>query len=306
MFKLLIKNSPKTIAHFETFKNKFHDIEIIFDEINIKTIENVDGVLTWTLSEEEVKSAKKLKVIFAPLTGLNGFPEKLLEDRNIRIYNTHAKSKYIAERGFALLLATMGKVHKTDKIFRNTNMWANRSYDEFWYSLYDKKVAFYGFGHIGNAFFKLIQPFNPTVNTLKRYEGRCDAHNFYEDLETLAENSDILFVSTPLNQETKNSINLNILKKLNGFVINVGRGAIINEEDFYISLKESYIKGAGSDVWYNYPKDNSPTPPSKFPFNELDNIVMSPHTAWSTFENPDIQILDTISNIRKYLDSITK
>ncbi len=303
MFRLLINKNKKTEEFFKNNPLYIENVEIIIDEITSENIKTADGVLAWTLSEEQLQNAKKLKVIFAPLTGLNGFPENTINERNIKIFNTHAKSKYIAEHAFALLLATMGKISKTDKIFKETHKWANRSYDDFWTSLYNKKVAFYGFGHIGKDFHSLIKPFNPTVHTLKRYEGRCDAHKFFDTLEELAENSDIMIVSTPLNEHTFESIDLNVLKKLGGFIVNVGRGSIIKEEDFYIALSENYIKGAGSDVWYNYPTDKTPLQPSNYPFHELDTIVMSPHTAWSTLEDKDIQFIDTVKNIKQYFKS---
>ncbi len=301
MFKLLVKETPITKKLVVELKEKYEGIEVILGEINIDTIKDVNGVMCWTLSEEEVNCAKNLEVVFAPLTGLNGYPEQLLQKRNIPIINTHAKAKYIAERGFSLLLTTMGKINKTDRIFKTTYQWANRGYDELWHSLYNKKIAFYGFGHIGKSFYDLVQPFNPTINTLERYKGRCKAHNYYENLLELCKNSDILFISTSLNDETRNSVTLEHLKSLGGFVVNVARGAIINEEDFYIALKENYLLGAASDVWYNYPTDNSPLKPSSFPFWELDNIVMSPHTAWSTHEDKFVQLEDTFSNIEIYL-----
>ncbi len=301
MFKLLVTDSAKTRELANEYLQISNDIEVIFDNVTTETIKDVDGVVAWRLTEEQVNSAKNLKVIFAPLTGLNGFPEKLVKERNIEVINTHAKAKYIAEHGFSILLTAMGKINKTDQIFKTTHKWANRSYDELWTSMYNKKIGFYGFGHIGKAFCNLVQPFNPTINTLSRYKGRCNAHNFYDNLLDLATNSDILVISAPLTKETENSVNLEVLKALGGFIVNVGRGSIINEEDFYIALKDNHIKGAASDVWYNYPSDKNPLPPSNFPFWELDNIVMSPHTAWSTYEDPNINMEDTINNIKIYL-----
>ncbi len=302
MFKLLITDTPTTKQFTTEFMSIDENIEVVFDDITTETIKDVDGIVAWKLTEEQVQIAKNLKVIFAPLTGLNGFPEKLLKKRNIKIINTHAKSKYIAEHGFSILLTAMGKINKTDQIFKTTHKWANRSYDELWTSMYNKKIGFYGYGHIGKAFYNLVQPFNPTINTLSRYKGRCNANNFYDNLLDLAKNSDILVISTPLTNETKNSVNLEVLKALGGFVVNVGRGAIIKEDDFYTALKNNYIKGAASDVWYNYPSDKNPLPPATYPFWELDNIVMSPHTSWSTYEDPNVNIEDTINNIKKYLN----
>ncbi len=62
--------------------------------------------------------------------------------------------------------------------------------------------------------------------------------------------------------------------------MNVGRGAIVDEGALYQALKNGQLAAAGIDVWYNYPKDEASqanTPPSQYPFGELDNVVLSPH-----------------------------
>ena len=66
-------------------------------------------------------------------------------------------------------------------------------------------------------------------------------------------------------------------------IINVARGSIINEEALYQACKEREIGGAVIDAWYQYPeKISNRTPPSNFNFNELDNVIMSPHaSAWT-------------------------
>ena len=71
-------------------------------------------------------------------------------------------------------------------------------------------------------------------------------------------------------------------------IVNVGRGKTINEEQVYLNFRNRRIKGAAIDVWYNYPKKRGekqePVPCylSKYPFQELDNIIKSAHLAWQT------------------------
>ena len=66
--------------------------------------------------------------------------------------------------------------------------------------------------------------------------------------------------------------------------MNVGRGPTIDEQSLYAALKDRRIAGAVIDTWYNYPSPNHPdTLPSKFPFHELPNVVMTPHmSGWTT------------------------
>jgi phosphoglycerate dehydrogenase-like enzyme len=71
-------------------------------------------------------------------------------------------------------------------------------------------------------------------------------------------------------------------------LVNVGRGPIVDEAALYHALHEGTLHAAGLDVWYNYPADEasrSHTPPSAYPFHELDNVVMSPHRAGGSDES---------------------
>jgi phosphoglycerate dehydrogenase-like enzyme len=63
-------------------------------------------------------------------------------------------------------------------------------------------------------------------------------------------------------------------------LVNVGRGAIVDEAALYQALKSGQLAAVGLDVWYNYPPaetEQANTPPSQFPFHEFDNAVLSPH-----------------------------
>ena len=64
-------------------------------------------------------------------------------------------------------------------------------------------------------------------------------------------------------------------------LVNVSRGKIVAEEALYKELKSGRIR-AGLDVWYNYPdtvESRTNTPPSRFPFHELPNVIMTAHLA---------------------------
>jgi phosphoglycerate dehydrogenase-like enzyme len=90
------------------------------------------------------------------------------------------------------------------------------------------------------------------------------------------------------------------------FLVNIARGAIINEEALYNALKNNVIAGAALDVWYNYhPEvDNDkkyPYDSEKFPFHELDNVILSPHRAASPHD--DLKRWDeVIENISRFAE----
>jgi phosphoglycerate dehydrogenase-like enzyme len=72
--------------------------------------------------------------------------------------------------------------------------------------------------------------------------------------------------------------------RASAMILNVGRGPTIDERSLYEALKDRRIAGAVIDTWYCYPpSDHASILPSKFPFHELPNIVMTPHmSGWTT------------------------
>ena len=159
-------------------------------------------------------------------------------------------------------------------------------------------------GHIAQHLIQLLRPFNPTIVGLERDRRKELADTYVADLNALAQESDILFVCVPLSQETMGSIDRGILSKMQGkFIVNVGRGEVIDEEALYWALSSKILAGAGIDVWYRYPEVNSmePTFPSRFPIHELPNVVMSPHAASHAIEFKDGYYQDTFDQLEIFL-----
>ena len=96
--------------------------------------------------------------------------------------------------------------------------------------------------------------------------------------------ADVVVCTLPLTPGTEGLIGAEELAamKPTAILVNVGRGGVIAEEPLYRALAEGRLFGAGLDVWYVYPgsdEERRSTLPSRFPFHELDNVVMTPHSA---------------------------
>ena len=88
---------------------------------------------------------------------------------------------------------------------------------------------------------------------------------------------------TPATEKLIGEQEISLLPK-DAILVNVARGKVVDECALYRALERGQIR-AGLDVWYNYPKDEESqvsTPPSQFPFAELNNVVMTPHLAGHT------------------------
>jgi phosphoglycerate dehydrogenase-like enzyme len=107
-----------------------------------------------------------------------------------------------------------------------------------------------------------------------------------DELDTVIGQSDFLFVSVPLTKSTKGLIGKRELQMMKGkYLINVSRGEVVDEESLYLALKSGLLKGAGIDAWYVYPREGTFAFPSRYPFHELSNVIMTPHSAGYTFES---------------------
>lgn len=283
-----------------SLSSDFKNLEIDFlDEKDRKDYSETDVFLGVSMTKDELEKADKLKQIFVPYTGLNDFPQAELSQRKINIEGTHVKAKYVAEKALSLLLATMGKVISYDSGMREGS-WSleNRSR---WESLFDRKIGLVGVGHIGQEFIELARGFTTNFSTIDRGKKIDNISNYYPSFKELAKNTEVLVVSLPLNSTTKNIIDREVLENFEGYVINVGRGNVIEEESFYELLKSGKIKGAGIDVWYNYPSSGNTCNPSKYPFHELSNVVMSPHIGAENKEDEWSYFNDAFKKLRKYI-----
>lgn len=86
--------------------------------------------------------------------------------------------------------------------------------------------------------------------------------------------------------------------KSSAYIVNVGRGPVLNEDALYHALKTRQIAGAGLDVWYNYPAPGQNLRPSRQPFHELDNVIMTPHKP--TIETMSYRWKEIAANLNRF------
>ena len=262
-----------------------NDKESIFKEIDI--------VIGGRLSEEQLEKAKKLKMQQIFGTGVNSHNLKHFKENGILFCNSHAHSIVIAEYGFSMLLSASKKLHTSDKLLRQGNWDPQRGTSV---TLLDKTILFLGYGEIAKHVKNFCTPFNMKYLAIKRTK-ECEDQDIEvflpDDKEIALQQADFIFNSLPLTTKTMDFLDEDSFKimKPNAIIVNVGRGGTINDKALYGALKNNRISGAAIDVWYNYPERRSggqpgESPevclPSDYPFQELDNIIMTAHRAWVT------------------------
>jgi phosphoglycerate dehydrogenase-like enzyme len=103
-----------------------------------------------------------------------------------------------------------------------------------------------------------------------------------DELDRLLDAADVAVVCVPVGERTRGLVGARELALLgpDSYLVNVARGRVVDEEALYDALRERRIAGAALDVWWTYPAEGSVrSAPSRFPFHELDNVVMTPHVS---------------------------
>ncbi|MCL7044834.1 hypothetical protein MKW94_012093 [Papaver nudicaule] len=143
-----------------------------------------------------------------------------------------------------------------------------------------KRVGILGLGSIGSEVAKRLEAFGCIISYNSRNKKPSVPFPYYSNVIDLASNSDALIVCCELNKETFHIVSKDVMAALgtNGIVINVGRGALVDEKELVRCLVQGEIGGAGLDVF-----ENEPNVPKEL--LELDNVVLSPHKAVITSES---------------------
>lgn len=245
-----------------------------------------------------------LKGVIIPYTGHDQIEIETMRQHNLKLFNVTGHSRFVAERALQLLHAITGKVVAYHNRLAKGD-WSGRTTanDRIpWDSLFERRIGLFGYGRIGQWIATLLKPYAPALCVIdrgKRYEGV----ETVPDLHALAELSEIMIISTPLTPETEGVFNRAIFEKLGAaYLINVGRGKIVDETALYEALASKKLQGYASDVWFNYPKDEQPTYPTNTPIHTFDNVVMTPHSGGHTTTSFSVMVAEIIGHLEALLE----
>ena len=286
--------------------NSSYEFEI-FDEINEdlkQKIVDCDAISIRTakLPNEIISSAKKLQVISRHGVGYDNIDLKSTKEIGATLTITAtANAVAVAEHVMFMLLniskrkdmydqsVKLGKFNDRNKLPKTIELWG-------------KNILIAGFGRIGQALIKRCLGFEMNVFVYDPYINDEKIKSLggkkVNDLKEAVKEMDAISLHMPLNDETKNIVNYDLLRsmKTNCIVVNAARGGIINEVDLDKALRENLIFGAGLDVFETEP------PKSDNPLLKNDKVFLSPHTAAFTEECMIRMGKETIQNIIDFFE----
>lgn len=241
----------------------------------LEEVRDADALVALDMPGEVREAARRLKVMLYPGAGYpemspGGLPAGCL------LSNVYEHEGPIAEYVLMTMLVHATRLLRHLGSFRE-GAWegSGRVGGEPHEELAGRTVGFFGFGHIGQAVAARGEAFGMHIEAVTRSRG---------SLDDMLPRCDYLVIAAPLTPETRGRIGVAELALLprHAFLINVARAEIVCEDALYAALASRSIAGAALDVWYEYPSNGERGRGSRLPFQELTNVICTPHySAWT-------------------------
>lgn len=265
-----------------------YDRSLSYDEL-LKQVKGRDAILTMLSDKVDANviqeaAATNLKAIANYAVGYDNIDVKTATAKGIVVTNTPGVlTDSTADMAWALLFSITRRIVEGDTLTRAGKFTGWAPMLLLGGDIMGKTLGIIGAGRIGTAMalhslgwkMKVLYTTQSKRNIL--LEENLGARRV--DLETLLKESDFISIHAPLSEKTRHMISTRELSmmKRTAYVINTGRGAIIDEAALINALKKKQIAGAGLDVYEEEPK-------LKPGLAELDNVVLAPHLGSATVE----------------------
>ncbi|EIT86282.1 NAD-binding D-isomer specific 2-hydroxyacid dehydrogenase protein [Fictibacillus macauensis ZFHKF-1] len=240
-----------------------------------------------------------LRWIQAWSAGVNSLPLATLQQRHTILTNAVGVHAYpISETIFALMLG----------LTRNLHTYVSQQREKRWHhgnlklELHGKTLGMLGVGAIGSETAKIAKAFGMTVLGYRHSGQRADHFDHMyttDELHQLLPQCDYVVAALPSTEATQQLFGEKefALMKQSAFLINVGRGDLIDEGALVHALQNGTILGAGLDVFAVEPL------PQEHPFWNMPNVILTPHTAGSTEHYNERVVHDIfLPNLQNYLN----
>jgi phosphoglycerate dehydrogenase-like enzyme len=278
------------LSNYEKFEDHLRDAEI---------------VITWSLRPQQFKIATKLRWIHSPAAAVHQliFPE-LVNSDVILTNSSQVHGPVVAEHVVALLFALAKKLPDAVRL-QQKHLWGQ---DSMWHGrphpreLAGATVGLVGIGSIGREVAQRCSALGMRVIAVREHPEKGSPDDVKQvfpssKIDEFLSQSDYVVLAAPLTPETRGLMNAERFGKMkpDACLINVSRGPLIDETALVRALREKKIGGAALDVF-----DHEPLP-SDSPLWDLENLLITPHTAAMTDKLWERHYKLITENLRRYL-----
>lgn len=252
------------------------------------------------LNESNLADAAALRLICVAATGYDNIDVEYCRSRGIAVCNVLGYSTdSVAQLTVAMVLELMLHLPEMSGFVRSgayTESGVANRLSPVFHELAGKTWGIVGAGNIGKKVARIADAFGCRVIVNRR---KTDPDYPTVDLDTLCRESDIISVHTPLNAETRGLISHERLAmmKPSAILVNVARGAVIDEAALADAVRDGRLGGIGVDVYSTEPM---PADHPLYAVRELPNVCLTPHMAWGAVEARQRCINEMAENIRAF------
>ena len=265
-------------------------------------LNQIDAIIVYSSSDEitarVMESAENLKVVSRHGLGIDNIDTEAASRLNIKVTATRNcnEEASVADYTMGLMLALARDIPNMSAKTKAGNWYRPLTTD-----VNGKTLGIIGLGRIGKLVAQRARAFDMKLIAYDPFEDQAFAKKYdvdYVELENLIKQADFISINCSLNAQTQDMIGSEELSmmKNTAYLVNCGRGAIVNEWALYQALKKEQISGAAVDVYTHEPpfEDNNP-----LFYEQLDNLIATSHTAVYTKEVIRNMDLEATQNIIK-------
>ncbi|KAK2654814.1 hypothetical protein Ddye_014670 [Dipteronia dyeriana] len=281
-------------TRFTLLKLWTHTSKPKFFKQNSNLIKAVVGDTSCGADAEMIESLPRLEIVASYSVGLDKIDLEKWKEKGIRVTNTpDVLTDDVAALAIGLIMAVLRRVCASDGFVRS-GKWKDGDF-RLATKFSGKSVGIVGLGRIGSAIAKRAEAFRCAISYHSRSQKPHTDYKYYSNIIDLATNCHILVVACALTQETHHIVNRKVIDALgpNGILVNIGRGAQVDEPELVSALLEGRLAGAGIDVY-----ENEPEVPEQL--LGLDNVVLLPHVGSDTEETSKAMAVLVIRNLEVY------
>ncbi|NLG02919.1 MAG: D-2-hydroxyacid dehydrogenase [Clostridia bacterium] len=260
------------------------------------------------MNESTLGALNRLRLICVTATGTDNVDLNYCKAHQIAVCNAKGYSTdSVVQHTFAMFFYLMEHLPYYDQYTKSGNYVKSETFthfDRYFMELAHKTWGIVGMGDIGKKVAAAAKAFGCEVIYYS-----TSGNNQFDGAErvewdALLERSDVISIHAPLNERTRNLFDLQAFKKMksSAYLVNVGRGPIVNESDLCKALKDQLIAGAALDVLSQEPmREDNPL----FEVIDQENLLITPHIAWATTEARNRLTDEVYKNIESYLNGGT-
>lgn len=230
-----------------------------------------------------IERAPRIRGFVRHGAGIDFIPVEAASQHGIAVANVPGGNAIsVAEYALGQMLNLAHHLTKVDKTFHSQGWSATRALSDQAIELTGRRLGIVGIGEIGKALARMahfglqmpVSAYRPSMAPVADYIDMVP-------LTTLFEESDVIVVACPLNDKTRGMVNHELISRMkpDAMLVNVARGAVIDEQALIEALQGQKIRGAALDVFATQPL------PEDSPLLALDNVVLSSHMAGMTHES---------------------